>query len=244
VSAMMTQTVALLAGGLATRLRPITERIPKALVEVAGKPFIDHQLALLRRNGIIRVVLCLGYLGEMVRDHLGDGAAYGMQLAYSFDGDRLLGTGGALRRAAPLLGETFWILYGDSYLDFEYQQIWQTFHQKQALGLMTVLRNEDRWDRSNVIFRNGLLERYDKRNQTPDMEYIDYGAALLRQSALLRIPANQPYDLADLYTDMVAKREMIGVQVTQRFYEIGSPSGLAETHEYLISRTTNEQTEH
>jgi N-acetyl-alpha-D-muramate 1-phosphate uridylyltransferase len=237
-------TAALLAGGLATRLRPITEHIPKALVEVAGKPFIDHQLDLLRQNGIRRVVLCVGYLGEQLQAHLGDGRAFGMELHYSFDGPTLLGTGGALRQAAALLGEQFWVLYGDSYMDIEYQHIFDTFQESGACALMTVLKNGNRWDRSNVIFRNGILERYDKRHQTPDMEFIDYGAALLTQTVLQRIPANEPYDLADLYTDMVAKREMIGVQVTQRFYEIGSPSGLAETHAYLISRATNEQTEH
>jgi NDP-sugar pyrophosphorylase family protein len=225
--------VALLAGGLATRLRPITETIPKAMVQVAGQPFIDHQLALLRRNGIRRVVLCLGYLGEQVRAYLGDGSAVGMELRYSFDGDRLLGTGGALRRAAPLLGPLYWVMYGDSYLDIDYQAVLAYFASQHALGLMTVLENSNRWDRSNVVFRNGRLLRYDKRAQTPEMAYIDYGAALLRQAALERIPIEQPYDLADLYSQLVAEHQMIGYEVTQRFYEIGSHAGLAETQAYL-----------
>jgi len=225
--------VALLAGGLATRLRPITETIPKAMVEVAGRPFIDHQLALLRRNGIRRVVLCLGYLGEQVRAYLGDGSAVGMELRYSFDGERLLGTGGALRRAAPLLGPLCWVMYGDSYLDIDYQAVLTYFASQHALGLMTVLENSNRWDRSNVVFRDGRLLRYDKRAQTPEMAYIDYGAALLRQAALERIPIDQPYDLADLYSELVAEQQMIGYEVTQRFYEIGSHEGLAETQAYL-----------
>jgi NDP-sugar pyrophosphorylase family protein len=225
--------VALLAGGLATRLRPITETIPKAMVEVAGRPFIDHQLALLRRNGIRRVVLCLGYLGEQVQAYLGDGRAIGMQLRYSFDGERLLGTGGALRRAAPLLGQVCWVMYGDSYLDIDYQAVLAFFASQQALGLMTVLENSNRWDRSNVVFRDGRLLRYDKRAQIPEMAYIDYGAALLRQAALERIPIDQPYDLADLYSELVAEQQMIGYEVTQRFYEIGSHEGLAETQAYL-----------
>jgi NDP-sugar pyrophosphorylase family protein len=225
--------VALLAGGLAIRLRPITATIPKALVPVAGRPFIDHQLALLRRNGIRRVVLCLGYLGEQVQGHLGDGRAIGMELSYSFDGEKLLGTGGALRRAAPQLGQLCWVMYGDSYLDIDYQAVLKHFASQQALGLMTVLENSNRWDRSNVVFRDGRLLRYDKRVQTPDMAFIDYGAALLRQAALERIPIDQPYDLADLYADLVAERQMIGYEVTQRFYEIGSPAGLAETQAYL-----------
>jgi N-acetyl-alpha-D-muramate 1-phosphate uridylyltransferase len=224
--------VALLAGGLATRLRPITATIPKALVEVAGRPFIDHQLALLRRNGIRRVVLCLGYLGEQVQAHLGDGAAIGMELQYCFDGERLLGTGGALRRAMPLLGQVCWVMYGDSYLDIDYRAVLGAF-SSDALGLMTVLRNGNRWDRSNVVFRAGQLLQYDKRAQTPEMAYIDYGAALLRDTAITRIPADQPYDLADLYSALVAERRMIGYEVTQRFYEIGSHEGLAETQAYL-----------
>jgi NDP-sugar pyrophosphorylase family protein len=224
---------ALLAGGLATRLRPITTTIPKALVEVAGLPFIDHQLALLRRNGIQRVVLCLGYLGEQIQAHLGDGATLGMDLHYSYDGELLLGTGGALLRAAPLLGDTFWVLYGDSYLDIDYRAVLAAFERSNAPGLMTVLHNGNRWDRSNVIFRDSTLLRYDKHAPTQEMEYIDYGATLLRNSVLERIPQGMPYDLAELYARLVAERQMIGYEVTQRFYEIGSPSGLNETRAYL-----------
>ncbi len=225
--------VALLAGGLATRLRPITSTIPKALVEVAGRPFIDHQLRLLRRNGIRRVVLCLGYLGQQVHEYLGDGATLDLELSYSFDGDRLLGTGGALRRAAPLLGQVFWVMYGDSYLDIDYRAVLGAFARSDALGQMTVLHNGNRWDRSNVVFHAGQLLQYDKRTQTPEMTYIDYGAALLRDTAIKCIPADQPYDLADLYSALVAERSMIGYEVTQRFYEIGSHEGLAETQAYL-----------
>lgn len=231
--------VALLAGGLATRLRPITETIPKALVPVAGRPFIDHQLSLLQRNGVRTVVLCLGYLGEQVAQHLGDGADYGLELRYSYDGARLLGTGGALRRAAHLLDDAFWVLYGDSYLDIDYPAVLQAFDQANAQGLMTVLRNGNRWDRSNVIFRDGRLIRYDKHNQLPEMEYIDYGAALLRRSALEPVPPDEPCDLADLYHDMVERGAMIGYEVTTRFYEIGSHTGLAETEHYLAHHADN-----
>jgi N-acetyl-alpha-D-muramate 1-phosphate uridylyltransferase len=227
---------AVLAGGLATRLRPITATIPKALVEVAGQPFVEHQLALFQLNGIRRVVLCLGYLGEQIQAHLGDGTTYGLELHYSFDGPQLLGTGGALRRAAPLLDQVFWVMYGDSYLDIDYRAVLDYFSRHNALGLMTVLQNGNRWDRSNVIFRNGQLLRYDKRAQDPEMTYIDYGAALLRREVLERIPPGQPYDLADLYNELVAEGQMIGYEVAQRFYEIGSHQGLAETQAYLQMR--------
>ncbi|MFL5801266.1 MAG: nucleotidyltransferase family protein [Roseiflexaceae bacterium] len=227
---------ALLAGGLATRLRPITETIPKALVEVAGRPFIEHQLALLQRNGIRRVVLCLGHLGEQIQARLGDGATFGVQLSYSFDGAQLLGTGGALRRAAPLLGQVFWVLYGDSYLDIDYRAVLEHFRRHNVLGLMTVLGNNNRWDRSNVVFRDGQLLHYDKHAQVPAMTYIDYGVALLRRAALERMQPGQPHDLADLYRALVEERQMIGYEVTQRFYEIGSHAGLAETQAYLEKR--------
>src|SRR5215213_3084972 len=131
---------AVLAGGLATRLRPITEKIPKALVDIDGRPFIDHQLALLRRNGIRRVVMCLGYRGEMVERHCGDGSRYGgMELQYSYDGETLMGTGGALRRAAPLLGDVFWVMYGDSYMDIDYAAVLAHYARSGAQGLMAVL---------------------------------------------------------------------------------------------------------
>jgi MurNAc alpha-1-phosphate uridylyltransferase len=231
-----TVPVALLAGGLATRLRPITEKIPKALVEISGKPFIDHQLALLHRNGIRRVVMCLGYRGEMVEAHCGDGSRYGMDLKYSYDGEKLLGTGGAIKQAAHLLDEVLWVMYGDSYMDIDYPAVLDFFSRSGAQGLMTVLRNGNRWDKSNVEFRNGKLEKYDKRNVSPEMDYIDYGVALLRRDALEAIPENEPFDLAELYTRMVSERRMVGYEVANRFYEIGTPAALEEARMYLAAQ--------
>jgi len=225
--------VAILAGGLATRLRPITQTVPKAMVEVAGRPFIDHQLALLARNSIRRVVLCLGHLGEQVEHHIGDGARHGLQVRYSHDGERLLGTGGALRRALPLLGDVCWILYGDSYLDVDYRAVLTDFLSRKVLGLMTVMRNEGRWDQSNVIFRDGRLLCYNKRRADLEMTHIDYGLSLLRREAIERLPEGQASDLADLFRDLVTEGRMAGHEVTQRFYEIGSPRGLEETADYL-----------
>jgi NDP-sugar pyrophosphorylase family protein len=227
---------ALLAGGLATRLRPTTATIPKALVEVDGRPFIDLQLELLRRNGIRRIVLCLGYLGEQVEAHLGDGSAIGMELEYSYDGKTLLGTGGALRRALPLLGEAFWVMYGDSYMDIDYPATLDFFARSSADGLMTVIQNDNRWDRSNVLFEDGRLVRYDKRAPVPEMKHIDYGVALLLRQVVADIPAGATVDLAEVYRDLVAEGRMVGYAVTQRFYEIGTPAGLEETRSYLAGR--------
>jgi len=230
--------LALLAGGLATRLRPLTETIPKTLIDVAGKPFVEHQLALLKRNGIVRVVLCVGYQGEQIETRLGDGERLGMELCYSYDGERLLGTGGSLRKAAPLLGELFWVMYGDSYLDIDYAEVFAHFVGDRRLGLMTVFRNQGQWDRSNIIYRDGRVWRYDKKVQSLDMMYIDYGLSLLRREALERIPEGQPYDLADLYAALVAEGQMAGYEIHRRFYEIGSPEGLEETRRYLAQKVT------
>jgi N-acetyl-alpha-D-muramate 1-phosphate uridylyltransferase len=226
-------TLALLAGGLATRLRPITETIPKALVEVAGKPFVVHQIELLRRHGITKVVLCVGYLGEMIRETLGNGSAYGVNVRYSFDGPRLLGTAGALKQALPLLGDKFFILYGDSYLDCDYRAIYAAFRQSGKPGLMTVYRNDDQWDRSNVIFNDGTIHRYDKRSRTPDMRHIDYGLGLLRRSVFDVVPDDEPSDLADIYHHLAENRLLAGYEVLTRFYEIGSHEGLEETRQHL-----------
>jgi NDP-sugar pyrophosphorylase family protein len=227
--------LALLAGGLATRLRPITETVPKALVDIEGRPFIEHQLELFARHGIRRVVLCLGYLGEQIADRLGT-TAYGIDLAYSYDGPSLVGTGGALRRAAPLLGDACWVVYGDSYMDIDYRAVWSRFETTRAPALMVVLGNNGRWDQSNVLFRDGQLLKYDKRGLDPEMSYIDYGVALLRREIVERIPENRPFDLADLYSTLVADRIMIGYEVTERFYEIGSPEGLAEARQLFARR--------
>lgn len=224
---------AILAGGLATRLRPFTETLPKALVDVGGLPFIDYQLDLLARRGFRRIVLCVGYLGEMIEQHVRNGDRWGLSVAYSHDGERLLGSGGALRRAQPLLGDTFWVMYGDSYMDIDYAAVLDRFARSDALGLMVVLRNQNQWDRSNVVFHDATLIRYDKRQPVPEMTYIDYGAAILTRTALEQVPLDEPSDLADLYSRLVADGHMTGYEVTQRFYEIGTPEALAEASAYL-----------
>src|SRR6266540_3466125 len=190
--------VAILAGGLATRLRPITETVPKVLVPVAGKPFLAHQLELLRRQGITRAVLCLGHLGEMVEREFGDGRAHGVQLDYSYDGPVLLGTGGALQRALPKLGVSFFVLYGDSYLPIDFAPVAEFFKRSGKLGLMTVFQNEGRYDTSNVVFGDGEIKVYDKKTKLPAMRHIDYGLSLFRAAAFTGWPADQPLDLVDV----------------------------------------------
>lgn len=220
--------VALLAGGLATRLRPITATIPKSLVSVADAPFLFHQLRLLRAHGFRKIVLCVGHLGETIRQEVGDGAAFGAELAYSFDGEKLLGTGGAIKRALPLLGERFVILYGDSYLPMDYAAAVRTFEESGKPGLMTVFHNQGRWDTSNVVFADGTIRRYDKKELVPEMRHIDYGLGILRTDALAAYPDDQPFDLAEVYRDLSLAGLLAGYEVRHRFYEIGSPAGLSE----------------
>ena len=220
--------VAILAGGLATRLRPITEKIPKSLVPVAGRPFLSHQLELLRSRGIRRAVLCVGYLGEMIQRDFGDGKSFGVKLEYSLDGEKLLGTGGAIKRALPLLGDEFFVLYGDSYLPVEYAPIEDFFRRSGKLGCMTVFRNEGKYDTSNVVFADGEIKVYDKKAKLPEMRHIDYGLSLFKASAFDSYPADQPFDLAEVMGKLVREKQLAGFAVRERFYEIGSPAGLAE----------------
>lgn len=225
--------IAVLAGGLATRMRPLTETVPKSMLEVADEPFIAHQLRLFKRQGLARVVLCLGHLGGMVRDFVGDGSAFGLSVSSSFDGERLLGTAGALKKAAPLLGDVFWVAYGDSYLDVDLEPIWASFQSDDRPALMTVFRNEDRWDKSNVLFRDGRIVTYDKNATDPAMKHIDFGLIMLRKQVLDDVPVDESADLGDVLSMLVSRGVVAGYEVGERFYEIGSRDGLRETDEKI-----------
>jgi len=225
--------VAILAGGLATRLRPVTDTVPKALVDINGEPFLAHQLRLLSRSGIGRAILCIGYRGEQVQDFAGDGRAFGLQVEYSLDGPKLLGTAGAIRRALPLLGENFFVVYGDSYLPCDYAAVERSFLASGKAGLMTVHANEGRWDSSNVEFADGRVVAYDKTNRTPAMRHIDYGLGAFRLEAFDAVPDDRPTDLAGLYQDLLRQGELAAFEVPTRFYEIGSQEGIRELAELL-----------
>jgi NDP-sugar pyrophosphorylase family protein len=225
--------IAILAGGLATRLRPVTEKIPKALIRVAGQPFLAHQLRLLSRAGLQKVVLCVGYRGEMIEEEFSDGSSFGVKMSYSYDGPELLGTGGAVKNALPLLGQQFLVLYGDSYLPIDYAEPVRAFAASGKTGLMTLFQNEGRWDTSNVLFNEGLIASYTKRSPSPEMRHIDYGLGVFSALAFSSWPNGRPFDLADVYQELIARGELAGYEVNQRFYEIGSPSGLAELDAFL-----------
>ena len=224
--------MAILAGGLATRLRPLTEQIPKALIEVAGRPFIEWQLEYLRRQSIQRVVLCVGYHGVQIEARIGSGEDFGLEVRYSRDAPKLLGTGGALRKALPLLGPAFFVLYGDSYLPLDYGTVQRSFAASGKPALMTVLDNRDRWDRSNVLYAEGRVLEYNKRSPRPEMRHIDYGLGIVSAQVLVG-PADEVFDLADLYHRLSVDGLLAGHEVQERFYEIGSHAGIAETEQYL-----------
>jgi len=225
--------VAILAGGLATRLRPITETIPKSLVPVAGTPFIFRQLEYLRSQRISKVVLCVGHHGHLIKRAVGGGERFGLEVAYSEDGGSLLGTGGALIKAAPLLGSYFFVLYGDSFLPIEFSFVQSEFIRRKRLALMTVLKNRDHWDHSNVYFVDDQLREYNKRNPSSGMDHIDYGLGVLSTSIFDQLPRGQFSDLADIYRNLSLQGELAGLEVFDRFYEIGSHAGLKETEMYF-----------
>jgi len=225
--------VAILAGGRATRLQQLTERVPKSLLPVAGRPFLFHQLALLRSRGVRRVVLCVGHLGEQIRAAVGDGRGFGLAVSYSFDGATLLGTGGALKRALPLLGREFFVLYGDAYLPCSLTRIESAYFTAGRPALMAVLRNENRWDRSNVVFADGAVVAYDKHSSRDDMLHVDFGISVLSEGVLRDYSDADVFDLSDLCRDLAARGHLAALEMSERFFEIGSLAGMRDTEEYL-----------
>ena len=226
------QTV-ILAGGLATRLRPITEKIPKALIEINGTPFIDYQLNYLKKQGMTNVVLCIGFLAEQIVDYVGNGSRYDLKIVYSNDGDKLLGTGGAIKNAATYLNDDFFILYGDSFLPIEYTSIYNKFKQKNLPALMTILENSNQWDKSNVIFDGNKIIIYDKKNYLDQMNYIDYGLSIFKKDIITKMTYNV-FDLAEIFTSLSKKNKLDFYEVNQRFYEIGSQQGIEDFSKLVL----------
>ncbi len=226
-------SVAILVGGLATRLRPLTNSMPKALVPVAGKPFLLHQLEYLCAQGIRHVVLCTGYRASQIEAVVGNGSVCGLKVDYSEDGETLLGTGGAIAKALPLLGPAFFVLYGDSFLPVSFADVESQWRQTKKPALMAVFRNEGQWDTSNVFFENPMVIEYNKQEPHPEMNFIDYGLGVLSAEAFADYRDSTPFDLADLYHDLSLVDKLAGMEVFERFYEIGSHQGLAQAEAYF-----------
>ena len=228
--------VIILAGGLATRLRPITETIPKALVEINGRPFLDYQMRLLAANGVTRAVLSVAYRGEMIEEYLGDGSRYRIAVSYSYDGPSYLGTAGAIRKALDQLGDSFFTLYGDSYLTASFAAVERTFLESGKEALMTVYRNDGLFDTSNVEFAGGRILTYDKKARTASMRHIDYGLGVFRASVFAEMTEGESGDLAATYREALRRGELAAFEVTGRFYEIGTLAGMEDTGKFLAER--------
>ncbi len=234
----MSLPVCVLAGGRATRLGDVARDIPKILIDVEGKPFAYWQLEWLREGGVIDVVYAVGYLSDHVREALGDGSRWGMRFTFVEDGAAPLGTGGAVRRALPQLGVAFLVLYGDSYLRCSIPDVARAFTEAGRPALMTVFRNDNRWDTSNVEFADGRIVRHDKLQLTPDMHHLDYGLGVLTPGVFEPYDERASLDLSTVYRDLAATGQLAGYEVFERFYEIGSVTGLAETRALFARRGT------
>lgn len=228
--------IAILCGGLGSRLKPLTEVLPKSLVEVCGKPFIFHQLNLIRKNGIRNVVICAGHQGVQILNYVGDGSRFGLNVSYSFDGEALLGTGGAIKKALHLLGDEFMVIYGDSYLDVPFAPIVNRFRSGNALALMTAYRGSGTNVENNIDIENGLVVGYCKSKINGlDLRYIDYGLSIFTSKAFSFLPDEMVFDLGKLASILISNRSVLGYEVNQRFYEIGSFEGLKQTERLLIT---------
>jgi len=224
----------ILAGGLGTRMRPFTESCPKTMLPVAGRPFAEHQLEFLLRGGVTDVVYLIGYRGEMIRNHFGDGRAWGIRIRYVDEGSKLRGTGGALRLALSqgVLAPEFLVIYGDSYTPVDIPAVWAAFKSSSKPALMTVLCNQERWDRSNVVYEDGRIVVYDKTRRDARsslMRHIDYGLSAMRRDVVGDlVPQTVPSDLSMVFHQLSLEDRLAGYEATERFYEVGSPAGLAD----------------
>lgn len=216
-------------------MRPITEKIPKGLVEIDGKPFLEYQIKLLKKYEIKNIILCVGYKGEMIEEYFGDGENFGVKISYSKE-SKPLGTGGAIRKAFNKLRKNFFVMYGDAYLNFDYKDIISFYEKSKGTAVLSIYKNKGKYDSSNVILDNNGKVLYDKSNPSSNMEYIDYGLSVLNKDLVKKfIPSQGFYDLADFYNEISKKELLLGYEVNERFYEIGSFGGLDEFKKYINS---------
>jgi len=229
--------IVILCGGKATRLYPLTKKIPKSMMRFEGKPFLEQQLDLLKKNRIFDIVLCVGYKAEQIKKYFGDGKNFGVEIKYSSDKKKLLGTGGALKKAENLLEDSFLVMWGDSYLPFNFQKAIKFFKKSNKPGMMIVFKNLNKYEPSNVEVKNNLVKSYSKKRKTKKMKYIDYGISIYRKEVLKHLPKNQICDLTKLQQALIKKRQLLAYPAEKRFYQIGSPDGLEELKNYIKRKT-------
>ena len=225
--------LAILAGGYGTRLGPLTKDTPKCMIEINGRPFVDWQLDLLIRHGYTDFIFCISHKSHIIQEHLGDGSAWGVKIRYSHDGEKQMGTGGAIQHALPILGKAFGVIYGDSYLPIDYFQVEREFLSSPIQALMTIFKNHDQFDSSNVEYSNGILVNYEKGAKNPKMQHIDYGLTYFRSAAFSSFGGVKSFDLSDTCHQLSSARNLAGFEVIERFYEIGSAEGIKEFSDYL-----------
>jgi len=225
----------ILAGGLGTRMRPFTETVPKCLIPVNGRAFVDLQLDLLKTGGVRDIVLCLGYLGEMVQLHLGDGSDRGMHIEYAWDAPDCGGTAGALKHAEPLLADNFFLTWGDSYVRVDYAAMMAAHRAgaPQVIATMGVFRNQNAWDSSNVEIAENKVVRYVKNAPELRLQYIDAGISVFQKSALQEIPPGQNVALEPYFATWAGKGSLGAYEIADRFYEVGSWTGLADFEKFI-----------
>lgn len=224
----------MLCGGLGTRISPLSDRIPKSLIEVAGKPFIYHQFNLLSSNGFKKIIICAGHYGDQIVEFVGSGSKWGLDVSYSFDGNDKIGTGGALLKASKLLENFFFVMYGDSYLPINYLSMLDAFYKSNTLGLMAVYKNYNKKDRSNVMFyKDSKCIYYSKKIPSPKMKFIDYGVSILDKKILKKYENENKFDLSIVLENASNSGQLMGYEVFNQFYEIGSFEGINDINKYF-----------
>ena len=226
----------ILCGGLAIRLRDIAKDIPKSMVQIDGKPFLEYQIENLRKNSIKDIILCVGHLSEKIKDYFGNGEQFGVNIRYSHDGDKPLGQIGAIKNAESLLEDVFFVMYGDSYLSVDFQKLYSYFMRNNKLGLMVVYKNYDKYDMSNLIIKDNMVTKYGRNGVTKDMIYIDYGVSIFRKKALNLVPKNTFYTTKQFFSDLIKKEELLAFEASKRFYHIGNPDALEEFKSFIRSK--------
>jgi MurNAc alpha-1-phosphate uridylyltransferase len=225
--------IAILAGGFGTRLGEISKTTPKSLIDIAGKPFVDWQIGLLKKNGYKNVVFCLSHKSKEIQEYLGNGSQFNLNIEYSLDGDKQLGTGGAIKKALPILGKNFAVIYGDSYLPIQYSDPENFFVNSQSLAVMTVYKNQNQFDKSNIDFSSGKVINYDKMDIKSSSNYIDYGLTYFNSSVFDQMPVGKAFDLSIVLKMLTQEKKLDGYEVFERFYEVGSLEGVKELSEIL-----------
>jgi len=223
----------ILCGGLATRLGDLAKDIPKSMIQIKGKPFLEYQIENIKKHQIKDIVLCVGHLFEQIEKYFGNGKKFGVNIKYSYDRDKPLGPIGAVKKAESLLKDIFFIMYGDSYLNVNFQNVYSYFTQYKKLGLMVVYKNFDKYDKSNLIVKNSMVVSYGEKKRTPDMTYIDYGTSVLRKKTLDLIPKNTFFSTGPFFSNLIFKKELLAFEAKERFYHIGNLEALREFRNFI-----------